>query len=49
MNPVLVQACTNLGNPVWTRLEILTLTNGTARFNEPAKSTGARFYRLTAP
>jgi len=32
---VVVQACTNLANPIWTPLQSLNLTNGLAYFSDP--------------
>jgi hypothetical protein len=47
---VVVQACTNLANPVWSPLQTITLTAGSSYFSE-AQWTNypARFYRLTMP
>ena len=48
--PIAVEACTNLANPLWTRLEALTLTNGSFYFSEPVQTNAAcRFYRITSP
>jgi hypothetical protein len=33
--PIAVDACTNLGNPVWTPLTNMTLTNGSVYFSDP--------------
>jgi len=47
---VVVEVCTNLGNPVWTPLKIVTLTNGSYYFSEPFQpNTSARFYGLGFP
>jgi hypothetical protein len=48
--PILVEASTNLANPVWTPLKSLALTNGSFYFSEPfqANSSG-RFYRISSP
>ena len=47
--PIVVQACDNLANPVWTPLQSLTLTNGSYYFSEPFQSASpARFYRVTS-
>jgi hypothetical protein len=47
---VIVEACSNLANPVWTPLKTMTLKNGHAYFSEPlsANSTG-RFYGIGPP
>jgi hypothetical protein len=48
--PIVVQACTNLAQPVWLPLQSLTLTNGLVHFSEPVQSNSpARFYRIGAP
>ena len=48
--PIVVQACANLANPVWTPLTNVTLTNGSVHFSEPVQSnTPARYYRITYP
>ena len=48
--PIVVQACTNLAQPIWVPLQSLTLTNGLVHFSEPFQSnTPARFYRIAAP
>jgi hypothetical protein len=44
--PVVVDACTNLGNPVWLPIQTNTLSGGTAYFSDPAWTNyPARFYR----
>jgi hypothetical protein len=50
-NPsVVVEVCTNLVNPVWTRLQTLTVTNGSCYFSEPFQpNTPGRFYGLGMP
>jgi len=47
---VVVEACTNLSDPVWTPLQTNTLTGGSASFSDPQRTdyTG-RFYRLRTP
>jgi hypothetical protein len=47
---VVVQACTNLVNPVWSPVGTNSLTNGTSYFSD-AQWTNyrARYYRLSAP
>jgi hypothetical protein len=48
--PMVVEACTNLANPVWIPLQTNTLTNGSFYFSEPLQSnTPGRFYRISAP
>ncbi len=48
--PIVVEACTNLANPVWISLQSLTLTNGLFYFSEPFQSnTANRFYRISSP
>jgi len=48
--PIVVEACTNLANPVWTPLQVLTLTNGLFYFSEPLKTNSpGRFYRISSP
>jgi hypothetical protein len=48
--PILVEACTNLANPVWTPLQTLTLTNGSVHFSD-AQWTNypGRYYRISSP
>jgi hypothetical protein len=47
---VVVQACNDLSNPVWTAVWTGTLTNGSLNFSEAVESNGTgRFYRITAP
>jgi hypothetical protein len=44
-----LQFCTNLGNPVWTTLQNLTVTNGVFYFSEPLQAnTPGRFYRISS-
>ncbi len=46
--PVVVEATTNLVNPIWVPLRTITLTNGLFHFTEPFQTTNAtRFYRLS--
>jgi hypothetical protein len=48
--PVVVEACTNLANPIWDRLETNILTNGVFYFKDPQPVTQAsRFYRVVTP
>jgi hypothetical protein len=48
--PILIEACTNLTNPVWTSLQTLTLTNGSAYFSEPFQpDSPSRYYRIRSP
>jgi hypothetical protein len=47
---VVVEACTNLSNPVWTPVATNVLTSDTSYFCDPAWTNfPKRFYRLTAP
>jgi hypothetical protein len=47
---IVVQACTNLANPVWTPLTNVTLTNGLFHFSEPVQpNTPARYYGIGFP
>jgi hypothetical protein len=47
---VVVEACANLGAPVWTPLKTVTLTNGLFRFSEPVRANiSSRFYGLGFP
>jgi hypothetical protein len=48
--PIVVEACSNLANPVWTPLLTLNLTNGSFYFSEPFQTnTSGRFYRISSP
>jgi hypothetical protein len=45
-----VEACTNLGNPIWYPLAANTLTGGSYYFNDTQWTNyPARFYRLRSP
>jgi hypothetical protein len=45
-----VEACTNLASSGWTRLQTVTLTNGSYYFSEPLQTNSSgRFYRLISP
>jgi hypothetical protein len=47
---VVVEACTNLANPVWYPLSTKTLTNGSAYFSDPQWTNYTRrYYRLRSP
>jgi hypothetical protein len=47
---VVVEACTNLANPVWTPLQTVTLTNGSVYFSDPQWTNYPnRFYGLGLP
>jgi hypothetical protein len=47
---VIVDACTNLLNPVWLPLQTNTLLNGTSYFADPQWTNyPSRFYRLRSP
>ena len=48
--PVVVEATTDLAQPVWTPVSTNTLVSGTAAFSDPQwQSYPARFYRLRTP
>ena len=48
--PIVVEGCTNLAKPVWTRLTNGMLTGGLFHFSEPAQAEGpGRFYRISSP
>jgi hypothetical protein len=48
--PIVLEACVNLTDPVWTPLAALTLTNGSFHFNEPLQASPAgRYYRIRSP
>jgi hypothetical protein len=52
---IVVQACANLANPVWSQVSTNTLntfvgTNGTSRFSDPQWTNySCRFYRFRSP
>jgi hypothetical protein len=47
---IAVEACTNLGNPVWSPVGINMLTEGSAYFSDPGWANyHSRFYRLRSP
>jgi hypothetical protein len=47
---VVVEACTNLANPVWTPLQTVTLTNGLFYFSDPQWTNFfSRYYELDVP
>jgi hypothetical protein len=47
---VVVEACTNLSNPVWMPVSTNTLVSGTSYFSDPQRANlPARFYRLRSP
>ncbi len=47
---VVVEACTNLANPVWSQVGTNTLNGGSSYFSDPHWSNySARFYRLRSP
>jgi hypothetical protein len=47
---VVVEACTNLTNPVWQPIQTNTLTSGYAYFSDPQWTNyPGRFYRLRSP
>lgn len=48
--PVVVEACSNLANPVWFPVNTNILTNGSAYFSDSQwTNTPVRFYRLRSP
>jgi len=48
--PIVVEACTDLAQPVWVPLQSMRLTNGLVYFSEPVETnSAARFYRIGAP
>jgi BspA type Leucine rich repeat region (6 copies) len=48
--PVVVEACTNLSNPVWLPVSTNTLVNGSSYFSDPQPANlPGRFYRLRSP
>jgi hypothetical protein len=47
---IVVEACTDLANPVWQPFQTNTLTGGSAYFSDPQWTNyPARFYRLRSP
>jgi len=50
-NPVIVvEACTNLANPVWSPVSTNTITAGSSYFSDPTWTNySCRFYRLRSP
>ena len=47
---IVVEACTNLVNPIWSPVGTNTLTGGSAYFTDPLWTNyPARFYRLRSP
>jgi hypothetical protein len=47
---VVVEACTDLANPVWSPLQTNTLTGSSLYFSDPQWTNyPARFYRITTP
>jgi len=47
---VVVEACTNLAHPTWSRLQTNTLSGASLYFSDPQWTHyGSRFYRLTMP
>jgi hypothetical protein len=48
--PIMLEACTNLANPIWVPLQSCTLTNGSLYFSDPDWTNyPARFYRIRSP
>jgi hypothetical protein len=47
---IVVEACTNLANSIWSPLQTITLTSGESYFSDPQWTNyHARFYRLRSP
>jgi hypothetical protein len=47
---VVVEACTNLANPVWSPVGTNMLTGGSSYFSDPAWTNHpGRYYRLRSP
>jgi hypothetical protein len=47
---VVVEACTDLANPVWLPLQTNALTNGSFSFSDPQWTNyPGRFYRISLP
>lgn len=47
---IVIEAATNLANPVWVPIESLTLTNGLFYFSESLETNSTyRFYRISPP
>jgi hypothetical protein len=47
---IVVEACTNLANPVWSPVGTNTLTDGSSYFSDPDwKNLPTRFYHLRSP
>jgi hypothetical protein len=47
---IVVEACTNLSNPVWSPVATNTLTSGSSYFSDPQWTNYlGRFYRLRSP
>ena len=47
---IVVEACTNLANPVWQQVQTNILTGGTSYFNDPQWTNyPGRFYRFRSP
>ncbi len=48
--PVVVEACADLANPIWSPVGTNTLTGGSSYFSDPQWTNySARFYRLRSP
>ena len=48
--PVVVEACSNLSNPVWSPVSTNTLASGTSYFSDPQSANlPGRYYRLRSP
>jgi hypothetical protein len=48
--PIVVEACTNLANPIWTPLTNVTLTSGSFHFSDPQWTNfPTRYYGIGFP
>jgi hypothetical protein len=48
--PLVIEACSNLGDPVWFPLQTCTLTNGSIFFTDPQwADQPSCFYRIRSP
>jgi hypothetical protein len=47
--PIMVQTCTDLGNPVWIPLQSVTLTNSFYFSDPQGTNYTMRFYRISSP
>jgi hypothetical protein len=47
--PIVVEATTNLANPVWVPVLSAGITNGSIPFADPLQGRSRRFYRIRSP